>query len=547
MGEGASGSSLPGVITPWTRVGDDYVEGLLDVLIPFYYNEKEGLLFFTNLRAAFNDISEEELNLGIGIRQIVSDSGTIVGANAFYDSRWTENDSQFNQLGLGAEVLTTWVDARVNGYLPEDTREHVDTIENTFLSGSSTRTSFRGFAEGNTIFEEQRRTTVNEFTTETFKIYDVPLEGVDAEVGVKIPLDVDGVEARLFAGYYHFNPVWEGNVQDDNDIEGFKGRLEVRFKEHFLVDAEVFEDDRLFGSDYLISARVQFPFDLSAISRGENPFKDHREEEQVAGVSRLTEMIIRDPHIQIRQEVGVATTVNEVTDIRVRNITLQENVIFVDGDNQGDPNEDGSAENPYDDIQEGVNKSENSDSDTVFVYSADKPYFENVVVSEGINLYGEGVRFGSGVTLGEGKAPVVKSRGNSPAIFSFSGEGEILFAGFTVDGGFDLSSTFLAPPATASPAMVPDFDPVIVGALVNEVPRITIRDNTFKNLAVGVAGIYEDDSAPEPFRMVVTNNRFEQNGIAIGGILNREGVMAVTENSIENSLVGVVALSLFSD
>jgi len=548
MGEGGSNSSLPGIITPWARYGEDYTEGLLDVLIPFYYNEEEGLLVFTNLRTAFNDVDEEELNIGLGIRQQVTDSGTIVGANAFYDSRWTRNDSQFNQLGLGAEVLSTWVDARINGYFPEDTKEHVDTLENTYLSNSSSRTTFRGFAEGNTIYEEQKRTTTNEFTTETFKIYDVPLEGMDAEIGVKLPLDLEHVEARIFGGYYSFEPVWDGNVADDNEIEGFKGRLEVRIKQNFLIDAEVFEDDRLFGSDYLVSARVQLPFDLSAIARGENPFKDHRED-QGGARSRLTEMVMRDPHIQVRQEIGQTTTSEEVTSVVVRNVAVMEDVIFVDGDNGGDAKEDGSAEHPFNEIQEGVNKTEDSSFDTVFVFGADKPYYENVEVSSGINLYGEGVKFGNGTSPGDGSTPVVRSAGNGPAIFSFSGDAPILFSGFVVDGDFDLSTTVLAPPSVVSVATVapPVFEPVIFGALVTDARRITIINNTFRDLPIGVAGVYTDDSAPEPFQMVVSNNRFERNGIAVGGILNTKGVLQVSENTIKNSLLGVGALNVFSD
>ncbi len=529
LGEGGGSSSLPGIITPWARYGDDYTEGLLDVLIPFFYNEEEGLLLFTNFRTAFNDVDEEELNIGLGIRQIISDSGTIVGANAFYDSRWTRNDSQFNQVGLGAEVLTTWVDARVNGYFPEDTKEHINTVEDTYLSASSSRTTVSGFAAGNTIYEQQSRTTINEFTTDTFKIYDVPLEGMDAEVGVKLPVEIKDVEARIFAGYYSFSPVWEGNVSDENEIEGFKGRLEVRIKQQFLLDAEVFEDDRLFGSDYLISARIQLPFDISAISRGENPFKDYREE-QSAAVSRLTEMVMRDPHIQIRQEVGQTTTTEEVRNTLVRNVVVLENVIFVDGDNTG--KEDGSAEHPFDTIQEGVDKSEVTSIDHVFVYHADDPYYENVEISDHIYLHGEGVAFGSGVTLGDGKAPVVRTAGKGPAIMTLGGDGSIFLSGFTIDGSFDHSA--------------PALSPALMGVMVENVPFVRISDNTFQNLPIGVAGMYTDPSA-SPYNVVVFNNRFERNGIAVGGILNTKGVLNVSGNRIKDSLLGVAALNLSSD
>ena len=43
-----------------------------------------------------------------------------MGVNAYYDQINSENDQDYNQAGFGAEILTHWVDARFNYYLPED-------------------------------------------------------------------------------------------------------------------------------------------------------------------------------------------------------------------------------------------------------------------------------------------------------------------------------------------------------------------------------------------------------------------------------------------
>ena len=40
--------------------------------------------------------------------------------NAFWDSISSARDNDFQQLGLGAEILSEWVDWRFNYYLPDD-------------------------------------------------------------------------------------------------------------------------------------------------------------------------------------------------------------------------------------------------------------------------------------------------------------------------------------------------------------------------------------------------------------------------------------------
>jgi len=61
------------------------------------------------------------------------------------------------------------------------------------------------------------------------------------------------------------------------------------------------------------------------------------------------------------------------------------NTIYVDDDNIGGP-WDGTTENPYQRIQDGIDAA--SDDDTIYVYSG--IYYENVVVAKSIELIGEG-------------------------------------------------------------------------------------------------------------------------------------------------------------
>ena len=345
------------------------------------------------------------------------------------------------------------------------------------------------------------------------------------EVGVRLPVPLEWLEARLFGGYYAFQPVWEGDVADNNQIEGFKGRLEFRIHDHFLIDAEVFEDDRLFGSDYLVSARVRLPFDLGAISRGENPFRAEAAPAPVYS-PRLTEMVMRDPHIQIRQETGVSTQSWQETSVSSRSYPVLEGVIFVDGDNAGDPGENGSAENPFDVIQEGVDSSAASNMPNVFVHHAEQPYVENVEINSGIQLFGGAARFGNGSSPGNGLAPIVQSAGQAPFIFTFNGGTQALLRGFVFDGSNAVSGF-----------------PLIGGALFNNVPNVEVSQNHFQQLPIGVAGVYNNGLAADSFRMVVTDNAFKQTGLAIGGLLGTSGDFIVTDNRIEDALLGIGVIS----
>jgi len=100
---------------------DDGLQGGVDALLPVWSNENQ--LLFLDARGSTDDESQQDASLGLGFRALLPDSDLILGANLFYDSLWTEHDNQFNQIGLGLEVLSEWVDGRVNYYLPEDDAE----------------------------------------------------------------------------------------------------------------------------------------------------------------------------------------------------------------------------------------------------------------------------------------------------------------------------------------------------------------------------------------------------------------------------------------
>ncbi len=130
--EEASVETLPWLLSGGVLYTEDYTEGIGDVVLPLRFSG-EGL-WFINPRFSFTDRSAEEYNLGIGYRHLIQDDRALLGGNIFYDRRETAAGASFNQVGLGAEYLSHWWDARANIYLPIDREELVNEFSITETS-----------------------------------------------------------------------------------------------------------------------------------------------------------------------------------------------------------------------------------------------------------------------------------------------------------------------------------------------------------------------------------------------------------------------------
>ncbi len=337
LSHGASGQTTLGA-----RVGNKTGEGFISILAPL--SSREDSLLFLNPRFTLKDEGETEGNIGLGFRKKLAGHDAILGANVYYDSRRSQHDNRFNQWGAGLEFLSKWIDARINYYDPEgkeeminaaqiqdasvDVRTDVSTGSSTSVStssavvGTSTATTATGpfFTSNNiatsssaatttaTATTTTRRTTTTTTRTTTrtttmtdmfFEQFEAGLEGIDAEVGVMLPLPESSPEVRLFAGYYDFDGAF------DTEIKGAKGRLEVRAGPFVTLDAEVFEDKELNGTNWFLGARLHFPFDTGALMRGENPFKVPKQTiKQFRNrpiAKRLVEDVIRDVRVQTEE------------------------------------------------------------------------------------------------------------------------------------------------------------------------------------------------------------------------------------------------------
>lgn len=228
-----AGHALPaGTITAGGKFGNHLESAWLDALIPF---AKVGdVTLFGDLRGTWDDNSQLLFSTGLGARYLVPGRDIIIGGNVYYDYIDSQYDNHFDQLGLGAEVLTKWFDARFNYYLPDSGVHPV----------------------GNNPASLQLESG---------------LKGWNTEAGFLVPGLEKYLEARLFAGYFQYHSrVGVG-------FEGWKARAEIRWTPGITTDVEWWEghsakSNALNGGNWFAGVRVSLPFEIGNIAEGKSPF-----------------------------------------------------------------------------------------------------------------------------------------------------------------------------------------------------------------------------------------------------------------------------------
>lgn len=246
----------------------------IDTLTGLYNTRDGNNLVFLNSRYSQEDTGQAVNSTGLGFRHRVPHRDIIVGVNANYDAISSFRGSDFDQAGFGAEILTRWVDARINYYLPEDKNYTVERFHRT----------------------DVKETTGGELVRRrNYSQYEGGLEGFEGEVGFLIPKLDRYAEVRVFAGYYHFNNPFS------SDYEGFKARLEARLLPGLIANVSYFEDTGLMGGHWTADIRASVPFSLGNLVHGQNPFAgftDAFRPREREFCERMNEMVIREHRVQ---------------------------------------------------------------------------------------------------------------------------------------------------------------------------------------------------------------------------------------------------------
>ena len=370
--------------TTAVRYGDNRTLGYNDLILPVYGDEKN--IIFLNQKTNGDDNSSTELNFGLGMRHLVDDESLILGANVFYDTRKTSYNNRHQQVGVGVELLSDKFDIRSNFYYPTTNKKSIGQA-----------TTYR-FASRSLL-------------ADTLTHYEEPLKGCDYEAGLPIPYLSDFIPTKAFFGGYNYVS------KQSKNINGIRSRLEVKLNKFFTFDFEI-TDDNVSDLKTHVGFRITIPFGGTNTDKGLfAPLKGAftLDNAAVKLKTRMTDMVIRDIDV-ITATSGSTTTATE-----------KAGVVFVDNSNTSV--EDGSYDNPYNTIQEGINNATTGDK-TVYVREGNATYTENLTMASNVTLWGSGSSFDyAGITAGT--HPVVD--GSTATVITLADKGTV--AGLQIQNG----------------------------------------------------------------------------------------------------------------
>ncbi len=270
---------LRGELTLGIGGTEDRLTGSTDLTVPLWKGADQNDMLFLDGHWTGNSGHQQAYNVGLGYRHRVggSESDIIVGVNAFWDHGIFHGQS-FDQFGTGLEVLSHWVDFRINGYFPEGGDEVFDHSRKTRRSTKSrTATSQTVSVVEDLTFPFNRTTTTTTTTTATktrktrtrfYENRETAMPGFDTELGFLIPGLDRYMETRVFGGYAYYQGGYE------HDISAGTARLECRVLPALILDTEYKGDDRLLDgrNNWFWGIRGEIPFDLGNLCEGQSPF-----------------------------------------------------------------------------------------------------------------------------------------------------------------------------------------------------------------------------------------------------------------------------------
>lgn len=283
---------------PWleagAQAGNGRSLGEVDLFVPLLQNNDT--LFFTDLRGKFDNSDAVEGNFGLGLRHMLP-SGWNLGAYGYYDIRRSSYGNTFHQVTLGAEALSETFDLRANAYLPVgDGEARMDLGSTTTTSPWTSQAVLSGTSLA--ILNQAVETTTTSYRVEK------ALAGVDAEVGVRLPVfePNSGFDMRAFVGGYYFDGSGVEAVAGPrarfeltaDDLAGLPG---VR-----LTGGLTYQHDNVRGEQWIAQARLRIP--LQAPSSAPKEPLSYMER-------RMADTVVRD--VDIVSNTGHAATSNSVT------------------------------------------------------------------------------------------------------------------------------------------------------------------------------------------------------------------------------------------
>jgi len=387
----ASGVADFGVKT----TSDSYTDGHFSISAPIFSNigasgTLGGSLLFIEPYISWGEQGEVATSLGFGFRHLFNnhplsalqerhagllDEGVMVGGNLFLDMLDTQNDHRFWQLGFGVEFETRYFALRANYYQPLTGRQENEPILQRDIQRATFLTSGKEpFATGHTIQQDVTFTTYDFYTDRLYRTYEEGMKGWDAEAAVLVPGLDKWCELWLIGGYGDFrNKPFGPQIGGTGEMHGWKAGVEFRPIPQLVLSAMHFEEKRMQGGEWMYGLSLQLPLDPEPENKGKSWWRKIKD--TIKPRSRhLAERTVVPVHRQ-NAAVKIANSISEpevktyakVVSEEERRVVVRDDVIFVNnGGVQGNgiaahgAVEDGTAERPFDTIQEGVHLSATS-------------------------------------------------------------------------------------------------------------------------------------------------------------------------------------------
>lgn len=334
-----------------TAFGEESLIGEIDLVAPIWSLDKgNNAWIILNPRFVQMDGGISNGGLGLGLRRYFPEQGLILGGFLFYDSLWSRNSEQYNQFGLGVEIIHPKIEIRANYYNPEShqpliaERSELETqIDETVVLN---QTVGDPYGQGNQILQDitdvEERTVLTTRTTRFFQNFESALEGWDFELGRRLSIAELPGSFAFYAGYLSYSNPFGSN------INGFMGRVGYAPTSNVEVGLEYFQDRNFLGDRWLGTARVQIPLGRSSSPSSSSSLERMEVRGKMLSQVRRSRMVttaesgfLEDlTQLTVEEEIQVFITDNSRTDI------LLDNVVFVDN-NRAIPRPDGTFESPW--------------------------------------------------------------------------------------------------------------------------------------------------------------------------------------------------------
>jgi hypothetical protein len=273
------------------RTAHEHSAAGVEFFVPLLQNQDSMIFIDAGINGDFD--SEVYGTFGLGYRKIVTPD-LILGGIVALDVTRTDDENTFGAISLGAEAIGTSAEARINVQLPFSGARRISD-ETVAISQPGTLTLL-----DNRLVEQaaNRRITVDE----------VPLTGVEGEIGINLPIGFDRLDDQLkaFAGAYHYG----GDGVDS--FTGVSGRLEYSVRDimgdklpgaELILSAGLTHDDE-HGTNFAGEARLRIPLGVPARTDASARTLSPLEE-------RMTQRVVRTTRIQTsertRSQVGSFT------------------------------------------------------------------------------------------------------------------------------------------------------------------------------------------------------------------------------------------------